>query len=113
MWTPPYYARDEKMTEHEKRKNPRIGSHNLISYVCLEKSGNQVGQGMGRTLNISAGGILFETHVPIDPQYTVSLTICFEDEMIDIRGKVTYYKKRDDEKFESGIQFIETDESEL
>jgi hypothetical protein len=30
---------------------------------------------------------------------------------MDIKGKVTYNKKRDDGKFESGIQFIESDES--
>ena len=98
------------MTDQEKRKNPRIDSHNLISYVCLDENGNQIGQGMGRTLNISEGGILLETHAPVDPQYIMSFTISLEDELMDIKGKVVYKKKRDDGKFESGIQFIDMDE---
>ena len=101
------------MDDHEKRKSPRIDSHNLISYTCIDENDAPIGQGMGRTLNISEGGILLETHVFIDPQYIVSFTISFEDEMMDIRGKVTYHKKRDDGKFESGIQFIETDKPKI
>ena len=101
------------MTDHEKRKTPRIDSQNLISYVCLDEKSVPIGQGMGRTLNISEGGILLETHTPIDPQYTVSLTISLEDELMDIKGKVAYNKKRDDGKFESGIQFIDIDEEKI
>lgn len=101
------------MTDHEKRKNPRIGSHNLISYVCLDENSVPIGQGMGRTLNISEGGILLETHSPIDPQYIVSFTVSLEDELMDIRGNVTYNKKRDDGKFEAGIQFIDIDEDKI
>jgi hypothetical protein len=98
------------MTDRDNRKTPRIGSHNLISYVCLDDDGKQVMQGMGRTLNISEGGILLETHVPIDPKYIVSFTINFEDEMMDIKGRVTYNKKSD-ERYEAGIQFIDIDKS--
>ena len=96
------------MNGQDNRKNPRIGSHNLISYVCLDEDGKPVKQGMGRTLNISEGGILLETHTSIDPQYIVSFTINFEDEMMDIKGRVTYNKKRD-ERYEAGIQFIDID----
>jgi hypothetical protein len=101
------------MNNNEKRKNPRIDSHNLISYTRLDENGNPVGQGMGRTLNISEGGILLETHLPIDPQYILSFTISLEDEIMDIKGRVAFNKKRDDEKYETGIQFIETDESRI
>ncbi len=101
------------MDNNENRKNPRIDSHNLISYIRLDKNGNPVGQGMGRTLNISEGGILLETHVPIDPQYVLSFAINLEDEIIDIKGIVTYNKKRYDNKYETGIQFIEMDESRI
>jgi len=99
------------MTHEDKRKSQRINSHNLIFYVCLDEKNNPIDQGMGRTLNISEGGILLETHAFIDTNYIVSFTISLEDVIMDIKGKVTYSKKRDDGKFESGIQFIESDES--
>jgi hypothetical protein len=101
------------MTNHNNRKNSRIDTHNLISYVSINENDEPVGQGMGRTLNISEGGILLETHTPIDPQYTISFTMNLEDEMMDVKGKVAYNKKRDDGKFETGIQFIKTDESRI
>jgi len=101
------------MTTHESRKNPRIDSQNLISYVCLDENSLELKQGMGRTLNVSEGGILLETHAPIDPQHIVALTIAMEDDLMDIKGKITYSREREDGKFESGIQFIETDEAKL
>ena len=99
------------MNDNEKRNIPRINSHNLISCICLDENGNPVKQGMGRTLNISEGGILLELHFPVDPQYIMFFTINLEDEIMDLKGRVIYNKKREDEKYETGIQFIEIDES--
>ena len=99
------------MTDQEKRKNPRINSNNLISYICLDEKDNPIKQGMGRTLNISEGGILLETHLPIETQYTLSFTLSLDDETMAIKGKAIHNKKRNDGKFECGIKFIETDES--
>jgi hypothetical protein len=76
------------MNGHEKREKPRTDTHNLISYVYFDENNNPLGQGMGRTMNISEGGILLETHAFIDPQYILSFTISLEDEMMDVRGRV-------------------------
>lgn len=91
--------------EKQKRKHDRIGSLNLLNYVCLDENNEEVVQGMGRTLNVSQGGILLETHVRIDKRYIVSLSIGLENEMVDIKGKVIYYRDGEEGKFESGIQF--------
>ena len=99
------------MNHRDKRKSERIESHNLIFYVCLNEKDEPIGQGMGRTLNISEGGILLESHTIIDPNYTMSFTISLEDVIMDIKGKVRFSKKRKDGKFESGIEFIDCDES--
>jgi len=101
------------MTDNEKRQNPRINSHNLISYICLDENNKPIRQGMGRTLNISEGGILLETHSPIESQYILSFTISLEDETMAIKGKVTHNEKRNDGTFECGIKFIEMDESKM
>lgn len=102
-----------EMNTPEKRKYPRIDTHNLVSYVCLDEKNHISGAGMGRTLNVSEGGILLETHIPINVHPAVSLTIGLEDELMNIKGKVTYLKKRADGKFENGIQFLESDERKL
>jgi hypothetical protein len=94
----------------EGRRASRLDSKNLISYICLDKNNHKSGQGMGRTLNISENGILLETHVPVDPDGSMSLTIGLEEEIMDIDGKVAFSKKKEDGKFETGVHFYKPDE---
>lgn len=98
------------MASEDKRKSPRIDSPNLLAYLCLDEEDNEIMQGMGRTLNVSEGGILLETHISIDPQYRVLLTIAMEDDLMYFRGRIAHTKKREDGKFESGVAFIDLDE---
>jgi c-di-GMP-binding flagellar brake protein YcgR len=99
------------MSAVEKREVPRIDSPNLLSYVCLDENKAELTQGMGRTLNISTGGILLETHISMNPHQMIALTIAMEDDMIEIRGEVTHCNKRADGKFEIGVRFIEKDDA--
>ncbi len=94
----------------EKRKSQRIDSPNLLSYICLDENNNEMIQGMGRTLNVSEGGILLETHVPIDPRYTVCLTIGLEDDLVHLKGHIIHQRRCEGGKFESGIEFMDVDE---
>ncbi len=89
----------------DNRKYPRFDSGNLLSYVCLDSQNKIIQQGMGKTIDVSEGGILLETHVSINPEFTVLLSIGFEDEMADIKGNVIYSRKRNDGMVESGIRF--------
>ena len=95
----------------EKRHHKRIDSLNLISYVCLDENDQIIKQGMGRTLNVSKGGILLETHIKIDSGKIVLLTIGLEEDLVDIKGKIVTSSEGNEGKFESGIQFLETDET--
>ena len=66
--------------------------------------------GMGRTLNISKSGVLLETHTPpISVGSVVSLTIGFEEDVVDIKGRVVYTKESSNDMFESGIEFFDVD----
>jgi len=97
----------------EKRKHPRTGSHNLVSYVCRDSQNHVASEGMGRTLNVSEGGILLETRDALDPSYTVSLTVALEDELMDIQGRVAFSRKRLNENYETGIQFLAFEEKKI
>ena len=98
---------------NERRHHPRINARNLISYNCIDATKNVVAQGMGRTLNVSEDGILLETHVSIDPKYTVELAIGLEDELINIKGSIIFSTPGKDEKYEAGIEFVETDDASI
>lgn len=65
---------------------------------------------MGRTLNVSKGGILLETHIPMSLDDTISLNIGIGDVTVDIDGKVIYFRNAKIKgRFESGIEFLEMD----
>lgn len=101
------------MTPEDKRLHTRVNALNLIAYDCMDKDGQVVMHGMGRTLNISEGGILLETHIQIEQQYDALLSIGLENDLIDIKGKVVSSRPDKVDKFESGIKFLEIGETEL
>lgn len=98
------------MTFVEKRKHPRVNINNLVSYRCMDDSGNQTKQGRGKSVNISQGGILIETHDPFEWQNFLLLSIDIEDESVNIKGKVIYCNAANFGKYRTGIQFLETNE---
>jgi len=98
------------LTFVEKRKHPRVDINNLISYRCMDDSGNQTKEGRGKSINISQGGILIETHNPFEWQDILLLFIDIEDESVSIKGKVIYCNAANFGKFRTGIQFLETND---
>ena len=99
------------MTNQEKRKHSRIDSLHLLNYIYTDTKKEGLTQGMGRTLNISESGVLLETHTPIGVGLDISLTIGFEEEMVDIKGRVVYTKENTDDMYESGIEFYSMDKN--
>ncbi len=95
----------------EKRKHERVSTLNLLYYVCLDEDGNHLDQGMGKTLDISQGGILIETHIVIEAKYIMLMALSYEEELIDIKGEVAYSRKADSGMYESGIKFLEIEEN--
>lgn len=100
------------MANNDKRKHTRINSLNL-SYVCIDENGKTVNEGIGRTLNVSEGGILLETGFEIMPEYGLLITIAVEDNLLDIKGKVIRCSKNEQNKYHTGIEFIGIDENAL
>ena len=94
----------------ERRKHPRVETNNLISYACIDDSGNQTRKGKGKAINICQGGIQIETHNPIESEDILLLAIDIEDELTRIKGKAIYCAPDDSGKFRTGIQFLETNE---
>jgi len=96
------------MISSEQRKSERAGTLNLLTYSCFnEQNGVSAQQGLGRTLNVSEGGVLLETYVPLSSKDTISLTIALKEKMVDIKGKILWCKKKVEGMFVSGIEFYE------
>lgn len=98
------------MTPMERRRHIRIDSFNL-SYVSVDEDGSIVNEGMGRTLNVSESGILLETNFQISLDQAVSLTIAFEENLIDLKGRFIHFKAFGNGLFQTGVEFLEMDKA--
>ena len=92
-----------------QRKKERIQSQNLL-YLCVKENDDIIQQGMGKTLDVSESGIRLETNFPIDSKKTVTLSIGFEEDIVDIKGKIVYYIEKKG-TYEYGIRFEHVDET--
>ena len=66
---------------------------------------------MGRTLNVSKGGILMETHIPLPQGQRVMITLGLKDELIDIMGRIVY-STFDADRHQNGIEFFHVADSD-
>ena len=87
----------------EKRRQKRIGSINL-SYVCLDKNEKVLQQAMGRTINISEGGFLLETHFRMTKKDTLIASIGLMDDTIEVKGNVVHCQSLGGGKYIAGIE---------
>jgi len=89
----------------------RVDSKNLVAYSCLDDSGLVIKQGMGRTLNVSEGGILLEIHNTLPTGSLLSLSIGFEEDVCDILANVIYVLAGEDGMYKCGMSFQGVNES--
>lgn len=95
---------------NNKREFERLKSLNLVSYVFLNNEGDVISSGVGRTLNISDGGILLEIDEFVEDEINmVKMEIALADNIINIDGEVRFCKKNALGHTECGIQFHRTD----
>ena len=101
------------MLKTNKREYPRVETRNVVSYVCLDKKGTEIGEGMGETLNISQGGILLKSTYPIESEFILLVSIDLENKIMEIKGKVVHSKKDKSGKYETEISFLGTHDENI
>jgi hypothetical protein len=94
------------MSNSERRRYVRPESLNLLDYIVVDEHGVQGYYNMGRTLNISIGGILMETHIQLTAGQQVMITIGLEDELVDVMGRIIHSTSHHDGMFHNGIEFF-------
>ncbi len=102
---------EELMGRTERRKYIRPEALNLLDYLVVDDQGRQGDYSMGRTLNVSKGGILMETHIPLPQGQRVMITLGLRDELIDIMGKIVY-STFDACRHQNGIEFFHVADSD-
>lgn len=74
----------------ERRHHIRPESLNLLDYLVVDDQGRQGEYAMARTLNVSEGGILMETHIPLPQGQQVMITLGLGDNLVNIMGRIVY-----------------------
>lgn len=96
---------EELMGRTERRQYIRPEALNLLDYLVVDEQGRQGDYSMGRTLNISTGGILMETHIPLPRGQQVMITLGLGDELIGVMGRIVY-STFDADRHQNGIEFF-------
>ncbi|MBF0227349.1 MAG: PilZ domain-containing protein [Desulfobacterales bacterium] len=97
----------------KNRKNTRFESLNLVSYDLIDNKGKLIGHSVGRTLNISKGGILLEAEAELSAYPLISLTLSLEEDLVTVKGEIVYSKQASElGKFENGIKFLKASEQD-
>jgi c-di-GMP-binding flagellar brake protein YcgR len=90
----------------ERRRFPRIGQELVVRYEALDvqPTGDQ-----GRTLNLSAGGVLILAHQPLPAGQRVRVVLALpgDDSPIEITGQVGRVRSLSDRVHEVAIEFVE------
>jgi hypothetical protein len=95
------------MNPKDRRKFPRIGTHNPHLNITLTGGGAQsVSQIRCRIVNISIDGLQIETQYPIESQEAHFRAIDSENNPNEIRGRAVYCEKISPEMFHIGLAFI-------
>ena len=101
------------MTDKELRGSKRKDSLNLLDYIVLDESGEELNRAMARTLNVSEKGILLETHVPFDIGQELAITIGLENDLVEVRGEILRCEKGGGDGYNSGVEFLEISPDEM
>lgn len=94
-------ARDNQ----ERRRDLRVTSLNLVQ-VDQSENELQTNLAVGRTLNISRGGLRLELKETLPPRALVGLTLALGEHLIEVTGRVCYLDQLDEETYAMGIQFV-------
>ena len=88
----------------EKRSSRRIRSLNLTSYTPRKGEEQQYIVSIGRTLDVSEGGVKVETHRRLANGTELEMDIAIEDRIITAKGEVVHTEELNSGLFGPGIQ---------
>ncbi len=89
------------------RQHPRISSLNLVSYTHYDEQGKPDFEDLGRTKDLSEGGILLECNRSFSVGTELEVHVAIHDELITARGKITRVDPvPNSNKCDIGVRFV-------
>src|SRR5574341_446607 len=97
----------------EKRTHTRVVSLNLVSYEAEEGAPGPEAEGIGRTRNLSEGGILLEVSKAYPLSAVIDLRIALGERIVHTRGRVVRLQELAGRRVEMGLKFVELSAEDL
>ena len=94
------------MGQLERRKHVREDSVHLIYFEAPEDDYIGAPDGMGRTVNVSEGGLLLETAQPFDAGQEIYVTVGIEEQTILVKARVAHSVEQDSGVYQTGVEFL-------
>lgn len=88
------------------RTYPRVNRLKLTAVELFSELGELEEGTIGRTMNISEGGMLLEMVKPLPLLSKVALSVGVGDDVAQMDGEVVHLRKNEEGRIETGIQFI-------
>ena len=101
------------MGNKDRRKYPRVQIYDPISYLCQDSQGNILEQNIGIARNVSQTGIQIETFHMIQSEYAVLIFLDLEQNHMEVKGKITYCRKKESGKYKIGISLEGTEKQKI
>ncbi|MDH4184108.1 MAG: PilZ domain-containing protein [Nitrospinota bacterium] len=95
------------------RKSPRVAKLLFTELTPFTEGGAQGTPSMGRTMNLSEGGILLEIPHTMPFDIPINIALGIEDDVVRLTGKLAHYHKKDDGSLEIGVEFVNPTENDL
>ena len=95
------------------RKSPRVAKLLFTEVTPFTEGGAQGTPSMGRTINISQGGVLMELPHTMPFEIPIHVALGIEDDVVRLKGKLAHYHKNDDGTVEIGVEFVNPSKKEL
>ncbi|MBI5816092.1 MAG: PilZ domain-containing protein [Nitrospinae bacterium] len=90
----------------DSRRYPRVKHLYLAAYDIYGALGEVAESSIGRTLDISMGGMRLETTKPLPLLSKVNITLAAGDEMVEVEGEVVHLNKKGTGRIETGVEFV-------
>ncbi len=92
----------------------RFESLNLVSLSHKDSEGRTDMESVGRTLDLSKGGILLELPSALpSPNEEVEITLGIKNKVIRAKGRIVHQRQLENGHFGLGISFIDLDEEDI
>ncbi|OQY28102.1 MAG: hypothetical protein B6244_08340 [Candidatus Cloacimonetes bacterium 4572_55] len=95
----------------QDRQHPRIASLNLVCFTRYDEKGFPVYENIGRTKDLSAGGILLECNQNFPICAQLEIVVAAHEQLVTAMGEVKRVEAiPGSKKFDVGIKFIKISE---